>query len=69
MDDIALTGYGLLAFRMDGRVRLEFDDAACHELTIEGEMDGGRADESVAVLDELVRLLGAALDADQLLDG
>jgi hypothetical protein len=38
-------------------------------LTIEGEMDGGDPDENLALLDELIRLLGVALDADQSLDG
>ncbi len=46
LEDVELTnrllhgvaGYRLLAFRMGGGVRLEFDDDACHELTIEGSL-------------------------------
>jgi hypothetical protein len=73
----AVVGYGLLAFRIGGGVRLEFDDDAFHELTIEGSLRFVRADGSERhgepispeVAEQLIQLLNtpvtaAAIDPD-----
>jgi hypothetical protein len=67
----ALTGHHLLAFRMGIGVRLDFDDDACHELTIEGELRFPQSDGSqlrgdpigLTVAEQLIRLLGTTVTA------
>jgi hypothetical protein len=67
----AVTGHRLLAFRMGAGVRLEFDDHAFHELTIEGDVRFRLADGSelcgdpvgLLVAGQLIRLLGSTVTA------
>ncbi|MEU8663636.1 DUF6188 family protein [Actinoplanes philippinensis] len=67
----AVVGHGLLAFRMGTGVRLEFDDDAYHELTIEGSLRFVRADGSerhgepisLDVAEQLIQLLNAPVTA------
>jgi hypothetical protein len=67
----AVVGYRLLAFRMGGGVRLEFDDDAYHELTIECSLRFVRADGperhgepiSLDVAEQLIQLLNTPVTA------
>ncbi|HLL69311.1 MAG TPA: DUF6188 family protein [Micromonosporaceae bacterium] len=79
LEDVELTnrllhvvaGYRLLAFRMGGGVRLEFDDDAFHELTIEGSLRVVLADgserhgdpTSLDVAEQLMQLLNTPVTA------
>jgi Family of unknown function (DUF6188) len=79
LEDVELTnrllhvvaGYRLLAFRMAGGIRLEFDDDAFHELTIEGSLRVVLADGSerhgdpisLDVAEQLIRLLHTPVTA------
>lgn len=66
-----VAGHRLLGFRMGGGVRLEFDDPASYELTIEGPLrfvlaDGSERQGSPVSLDvaeQLIRLLKAPVTA------
>ncbi|MBO3741833.1 DUF6188 family protein [Actinoplanes flavus] len=67
----AVAGHRLLAFRMGGGVRLEFDDDAFHEFTIEGSLRVVLADGSdrhgdpisLDVAEQLIRLLNTPATA------
>lgn len=79
LEDVELTnrllhlvaGCRLLAFRMGGGVRLEFDDCAFHELTIEGSLRVVLADGSerhgepvsVDIAEQLIQLLDSPVTA------